>query len=100
MGGNKTASDINDLQNLPIGLTKGIIPSLSQAMQTVKNKMDAASAVQDSVPDRAFLRLRGALFFGPRFLVTRDKLTFQDNLQECLAIAVPSQSPQISHAQY
>jgi len=52
------------------------------------------------IPDESFLRLRGALFFGPGFLVTRNKLTFRDNLQECLATAVPSQSPQISHTQH
>jgi hypothetical protein len=36
------------------------------------------------LPDEAFMRLRGALFFGPDFLVTRNKLTFRDNLKELL----------------
>ena len=41
------------------------------------------------MPDEAFRRLRGALFFGPAFRVTRNKLLFRDNLQELLATAVP-----------
>lgn len=45
--------------------------------------------VQDILPDEAFRRLRGALFFGPAFRVTRNKLLFRDNLQELLATAVP-----------
>lgn len=35
-------------------------------------------------------RYRGALFFGPGWRVTRNKLTFRDNLQQLLADAVPS----------
>jgi hypothetical protein len=45
--------------------------------------------MQDVVPDEAFRRLRGALFFGPAFRVTRNKLLFRDNLQELLATSVP-----------
>jgi len=41
------------------------------------------------VPDEAFGRVRGALFFGPAFRVTRNKLTFRDNLAELLAAASP-----------
>lgn len=37
---------------------------------------------QDTLPDEAFCRLRGALFFGPAFRVTRNKLLFRDNLAE------------------
>ena len=44
---------------------------------------------QDTVPDEAFSRLRGTLFFGPAFRVTRNKLLFRDNLPEVLAAAVP-----------
>jgi len=59
-------------------------------LQTVKTKRSAAA--KDGLPDESFLRLRGALFFGPGFLVTRNKLTFRDNLQELLATAIPSQA--------
>lgn len=53
----------------------------------MRAKRSAAS--RDALPDEAFLRLRGALFFGPGFKVTRNKLLFRDNLQELLAAAVP-----------
>ena len=56
-------------------------------MQAVRLKRKAGA--RDALPDEAFLRLRGALFFGPGFLVTRNKLTFRDNLAELLAAAVP-----------
>jgi structural maintenance of chromosomes flexible hinge domain-containing protein 1 len=36
------------------------------------------------VPDEVFYRIRGALFFGPEFLVTRNKLSFRDNLIQLL----------------
>ena len=58
--------------------------------QAVRSKRGAAA--KDVIPDDSFLRLRGALFFGASFLVTRNKLTFRDNLQELLAAAVPSES--------
>ena len=48
-----------------------------------------SSSGKDALPDEAFMRLRGTLFFGPAFLVTRNKLTFRDNLQELLAAASP-----------
>ncbi len=51
-----------------------------------KNRRTAA---KDRLPDEVFLRLRGSLFFGPSFLVTRNKLTFRDNLQQLLADATP-----------
>ena len=47
--------------------------------------------LQDTIPDEAFRRLRGALFFGPAFRVTRNKLLFRDNLGEALAAAVPGE---------
>ena len=37
------------------------------------------------------MRLRGSLFFGPAFLVTRNKLTFRDNLRDLLGAAEPGQ---------
>jgi structural maintenance of chromosomes flexible hinge domain-containing protein 1 len=40
-------------------------------IETVRQKRSAQ--VKDSVPDEAFNRLRGALFFGPAFKVTRNK---------------------------
>lgn len=56
-------------------------------MQAVRTKRSAAS--KDTLPDEVFHRIRGALFFGPGFKVTRNKLLFRDNLQELLAAAVP-----------
>jgi len=56
-------------------------------MQAVRTKRSAAS--KDKLPDEVFYRIRGALFFGPGFKVTRNKLLFRDNLQELLAAAVP-----------
>ena len=46
---------------------------------------------RDQLPDECFRRLRGALFFGPGFRVTRNKLTFRDNLEELLRSAVPGE---------
>ena len=60
------------------------------SLQAVRGKRGAAA--KDVIPDESFLRLRGALFFGPGFLVTRNKLTFRDNLQELLASGVPSKT--------
>ncbi|KAL0055143.1 hypothetical protein WJX82_007626 [Trebouxia sp. C0006] len=56
-------------------------------VQAVRTKRSAAS--KDTLPDEVFHRIRGALFFGPGFKVTRNKLLFRDNLQELLAAAVP-----------
>ena len=47
----------------------------------------AGGAARDAVPDEVFGRLRGALFFGPAWLVTRNKLTFRDDLRGLLAEA-------------
>lgn len=58
-----------------------------RAPQAVRAKRTAAA--RDAVPDEAFGRVRGALFFGPAFRVTRNKLTFRDNLAELLAAASP-----------
>ena len=55
----------------------------------VRTKRSAAH--KDALPDEIFSRIRGALFFGPEFKVTRNKLLFRDNLQELLAAAVPSE---------
>lgn len=53
-------------------------------------RLKRSAAARDALPDAVFARLRGALFFGPSFRVTRNKLTFRDNLQHLLAAAVPS----------
>lgn len=53
----------------------------------VRAKRSAAN--KDTLPDEVFLRIRGALFFGAGFKVTRNKLLFRDNLQELLAASVP-----------
>lgn len=53
------------------------------------------AAARDALPDEAFARVRGALFFGPAFRVTRNKLTFRDNLAELLAAASPGAHAQI-----
>lgn len=58
-------------------------------------RIKRSSATRDALPDEAFMRLRGSLFFGPAFLVTRNKLTFRDNLQELLASSSPG-APQFS----
>jgi hypothetical protein len=47
------------------------------------------AAMRDAVPDAALGRVRGALFFGPSFRVTRNKLMFRDNLPQLLAQAQP-----------
>ena len=60
-----------------------------KSLQAVRLKRGAAA--KDVIPDESFLRLRGALFFGPGFLVTRNKLTFRDNLQDLLRAAIPSE---------
>ena len=54
--------------------------------------MKRTAATRDALPDEAFARVRGALFFGPAFRVTRNKLTFRDNLAELLAAASPGAS--------
>ena len=58
-------------------------------MQAVRMKRGAAG--RDVLPDDVFMRLRGSLFFGPAFLVTRNKLTFRDNLRDLLAAAEPGE---------
>lgn len=60
-------------------------------MQAARSKR--AGPARDKLPDEVFLRLRGALFFGPGFKVTRNKLTFRDTLQELLANASPGKQP-------
>ncbi len=50
-------------------------------------------ALRDKLPDEVFLRLRGALFFGPGFKVTRNKLNFRDKIAELLATAIPRMQP-------
>ena len=50
-------------------------------------------ALRDKLPDEVFLRLRGALFFGPGFKVTRNKLNFRDKIAELLATAIHRMHP-------
>lgn len=59
-------------------------------VQMVRAKRTAAN--KDTLPDEVFQRIRGALFFGAGFKVTRNKLLFRDNLQELLAASVPGQA--------
>lgn len=56
-------------------------------------RLKRRSSGKDALPDEVFLRLRGALFFGPGFLVTRNKLNFRDNLLELLSAAIPGAAP-------
>ena len=49
-----------------------------------------SASARDALPDAVFARLRGALFFGPDFLVTRNKLTFRDDLGVLLSAASPA----------
>ena len=74
-------------------ITRGGIISTKRALcqQAVRDRR--AGAAKDRLPDEVFLRLRGSLFFGPSFLVTRNKLTFRDNLQQLLADASPGKQP-------
>lgn len=72
------------------------IMSLTAHMQAVRQKRGAAG--RDALPDEVFGRLRGALFLGPSFQVTRNKLLFRDNLPELLAAAVPGELASSYHA--
>ena len=56
-------------------------------VEAVRSKRSAQA--KDTIPDEAFRRLRGTLFFGPAFRVTRNKLLFRDNIPEVLATAMP-----------
>ncbi|KAK3267358.1 hypothetical protein CYMTET_24075 [Cymbomonas tetramitiformis] len=47
------------------------------------------AAARDVLPDECFARLRGLLFFGPSFKVTRNKLSFRDNLEALLDSSTP-----------
>eukprot|EP00884_Botryococcus_braunii_P005311 jgi/Botrbrau1/14781/Bobra.0284s0014.2 len=58
-------------------------------VEAVRTKRSAA--VRDALPDEVFCRIRGALFFGPEFLVTRNKLSFRDNLNELLQHATSAE---------
>lgn len=55
-----------------------LIPGSSVAsvpfLDTLRAKAAAAAGRQDSIPDECFTRLRGALFLGPLWTVTRNKL--------------------------
>jgi len=85
-----TPSSIATLQLTNCSCTLPLSQRLNAAccnMQAVRTKRSAAS--KDTLPDEVFHRIRGALFFGPGFKVTRNKLLFRDNLQELLAAAVP-----------
>uniref|UniRef100_A0A1D2ABE5 SMCHD1 ribosomal S5 domain-containing protein n=1 Tax=Auxenochlorella protothecoides TaxID=3075 RepID=A0A1D2ABE5_AUXPR len=55
-----------------------------EALRTKRN-----AAAKDVLPDQAFLRLRGSLFLGPAFQVTRNKLLLRDDLRALLLRAVP-----------
>ncbi len=66
----------------------------ARALQAVRKRSVMA---RDVLPEEVFTRLRGVLFFSANFLVTRNKLTFRDNLQELLAAATPGRARR-SHA--
>ncbi|GLI61005.1 hypothetical protein VaNZ11_003267, partial [Volvox africanus] len=59
-------------------------------IEALRTKMRGSSSGKDYLPDEVFRRIRGALFFGPAWRVTRNKLTFRDPLLELLAAATPS----------
>ncbi|EFJ52379.1 hypothetical protein VOLCADRAFT_86759 [Volvox carteri f. nagariensis] len=59
-------------------------------IDALRSKMRGSSSGKDYLPDEVFGRIRGALFFGPAWRVTRNKLTFRDPLPELLATAIPS----------
>ncbi|GFR47073.1 hypothetical protein Agub_g8760, partial [Astrephomene gubernaculifera] len=56
----------------------------------LRTKMRSSTSGKDYLPDDVFGRIRGALFFGPAWRVTRNKLTFRDSLPELLASAMSS----------
>eukprot|EP00198_Chlamydomonas_reinhardtii_P012225 XP_001701562.1 predicted protein [Chlamydomonas reinhardtii] len=58
-------------------------------IEAVRAKLRGSASGKDYVPDEVFRRIRGALFFGPAWRVTRNKLTFRDPLQQLLAAATP-----------
>lgn len=58
-------------------------------IEAVRSKRGAQG--KDSIPDEVFRRVRGSLFFGPTFKVTRNKLLFRDDIRELLAAAVPGE---------
>ena len=53
-------------------------------MQAVWDRVSRSAANRDKLPDEAFLRLRGMLFFGPAFMVTANKLTFREDIKQTL----------------
>ncbi|GIL94923.1 hypothetical protein Vretimale_1033 [Volvox reticuliferus] len=59
-------------------------------IEALRTKLRGSSSGKDYLPDDVFGRIRGALFFGPAWRVTRNKLTFRDPLSELLAAATPS----------
>ena len=67
------------------------MPFVSAVMGGAAGGGGGRSAGQkDQLPDECFRRLRGMLFFGPSFRVTRNKLSFRDNLGERPADETPS----------
>lgn len=78
------------IQTLMLLAQLRICPTSADCLPLVQAARAKRSAARkDTLPDEAFSRLKGALFFGPGFKVTRNKLLFRDNLQELLAAAVP-----------
>ena len=65
-----------------------LIPGTSVAsvpfLDTLRAKAAAAAGRQDSIPDECFTRLRGALFLGPSWTVTRNKLKLRCALESHL----------------
>ncbi|GLC56261.1 hypothetical protein PLESTB_001085700 [Pleodorina starrii] len=59
-------------------------------IEALRTKLRGSSSGKDYLPDDVFGRIRGALFFGPAWRVTRNKLTFRDPLPELLATATPA----------
>eukprot|EP00892_Ulva_mutabilis_P012666 jgi/Ulvmu1/9772/UM056_0012.1 len=70
-----------------------LIPGTSVAsipfLDALRAKMAAAVGRPDNLPDECFTRLRGALFLGPSWTVTRNKLKLRDNIDALLANAIP-----------
>ena len=55
----------------------------ARCLQALRSKK--GGPLRDKLPPEVFLRLRGSLFFGNSFKVTRNKLSFRENLEELLA---------------
>lgn len=65
------------------------VPFVRKVMASPSGAAKRSAQARDVLPDECFARLRGMLFFGPSFRVTRNKLSFRDDLHTLLEAAAP-----------